>query len=73
MSEIDERHPVITPRRVRFDWADTPLHRPPRGPPGTRPGKRPGTGPLPEPRRARAPSAAPRRPGPPLRTCREDA
>ncbi|WP_433473231.1 metal-dependent hydrolase [Spirillospora sp. CA-142024] len=26
MSEIDERHPVITPRRVKFDWADTPLH-----------------------------------------------
>ncbi|MEU9842160.1 metal-dependent hydrolase [Actinomadura sp. NPDC048032] len=26
MSEIDERHPVIAPRRVRFDWADTPLH-----------------------------------------------
>ncbi|MFC9973004.1 metal-dependent hydrolase [Spirillospora sp. NPDC127200] len=26
MSEIDERHPAITPRRVRFDWADTPLH-----------------------------------------------
>jgi len=26
MSDIDERHPVITPRRVRFDWSDTPLH-----------------------------------------------
>lgn len=26
MSEIDERHPVITPRRVRFDWNTTPLH-----------------------------------------------
>ncbi|WP_067488416.1 metal-dependent hydrolase [Actinomadura hibisca] len=26
MSEIDERHPAITPRRVKFDWADTPLH-----------------------------------------------
>ncbi|POM22870.1 putative metal-dependent hydrolase [Actinomadura rubteroloni] len=22
----DERHPVIAPRRVRFDWSDTPLH-----------------------------------------------
>ncbi|MEO3827094.1 metal-dependent hydrolase [Actinomadura sp. B10D3] len=26
MGEIDERHPVIAPRRVRFDWVDTPLH-----------------------------------------------
>jgi predicted metal-dependent hydrolase len=26
MSEIDERHPAITPRRVRFDWTGTPLH-----------------------------------------------
>ncbi|MQY08171.1 metal-dependent hydrolase [Actinomadura macrotermitis] len=26
MSEPDERHPVITPRRVRFDWEGTPLH-----------------------------------------------
>lgn len=26
MSEIDERHPIIAPRRVRFDWSETPLH-----------------------------------------------
>lgn len=26
MNEIDERHPVITPRRVHFDWSATPLH-----------------------------------------------
>ncbi|WP_433336017.1 metal-dependent hydrolase [Spirillospora sp. CA-294931] len=26
MGELDERHPVITPRRVKFDWDDTPLH-----------------------------------------------
>lgn len=26
MNEIDERHPVITPRRVYFDWSGTPLH-----------------------------------------------
>lgn len=26
MSEIDERHPVIKPRRVKFDWESTPLH-----------------------------------------------
>ncbi|WP_018656806.1 metal-dependent hydrolase [Actinomadura flavalba] len=26
MSGIDERHPEITPRRVRFDWSETPLH-----------------------------------------------
>lgn len=26
MNEIDERHPVITPRRVHFDWSGTPLH-----------------------------------------------
>ncbi|TDC98421.1 metal-dependent hydrolase [Actinomadura sp. 7K507] len=23
---VDERHPVIVPRRVKFDWAGTPLH-----------------------------------------------
>ncbi|WP_019631283.1 metal-dependent hydrolase [Actinomadura atramentaria] len=26
MTAPDERHPVITPRRVRFDWSATPLH-----------------------------------------------
>ncbi|MEU5882340.1 metal-dependent hydrolase [Spirillospora sp. NPDC047279] len=26
MSGLDERHPTITPRRVKFDWSDTPLH-----------------------------------------------
>jgi predicted metal-dependent hydrolase len=24
--EMDERHPAITPRRVKFDWSGTPLH-----------------------------------------------
>lgn len=26
MTEIDDRHPVIKPRRVTFDWSDVPLH-----------------------------------------------
>jgi uncharacterized protein len=26
MSATDERHPVIKPRRVTFDWSDVPLH-----------------------------------------------
>lgn len=26
MTEIDERHPVIRPRRVQFEWDRTPLH-----------------------------------------------
>ncbi|GAA4154190.1 metal-dependent hydrolase [Actinomadura keratinilytica] len=26
MTDVDERHPVIKPRRVSFDWSDTPLH-----------------------------------------------
>ncbi|HEX2316233.1 MAG TPA: metal-dependent hydrolase [Thermomonospora sp.] len=26
MTRLDERHPVIVPRRVKFDWSDTPLH-----------------------------------------------
>ncbi|MEU6036627.1 metal-dependent hydrolase [Actinomadura sp. NPDC047616] len=26
MTDVDERHPAIRPRRVSFDWSDTPLH-----------------------------------------------
>jgi uncharacterized protein len=26
MTSVDERHPVIRPRRVTFDWTDVPLH-----------------------------------------------
>ncbi|REF00860.1 metal-dependent hydrolase [Thermomonospora umbrina] len=25
-ARLDERHPTIVPRRVKFDWSDTPLH-----------------------------------------------
>jgi uncharacterized protein len=35
ISDIDERHPKIKPRRVSFDWEKTPLHWIPRDPVAT--------------------------------------
>lgn len=26
MTSLDERHPIIKPRRVTFDWSGVPLH-----------------------------------------------
>ncbi len=34
-AELDERHPVIKPRRVTFEWAATPVHWIPGDPVGT--------------------------------------